>query len=50
MSVAGTPPEADTPLIIDPDTVLARSIAFQRLEPVARRHAQKLKGRSGVDL
>jgi hypothetical protein len=30
------PEKADSPLIVDPDTVLPPAIAFQSLEPVAR--------------
>jgi hypothetical protein len=30
------PLKADTPLLVDPDAVLASVLAFQRLEPVAR--------------
>jgi len=32
------PAEADAPLVVDADAVLARSAAFQRLQPVARGH------------
>jgi hypothetical protein len=35
--------EADTELIVDPDAVLVRPIANQRLQPIARRHSQGLK-------
>src|ERR1700678_74539 len=34
------PTEADTPLLIDADTVGARPIALELLEPVSRRHPQ----------
>jgi len=34
------PHEADTPLPIDPDAVLAGSIALQRLEVIVRRHGK----------
>ena len=36
------PPEADTPLIIDSDTVLSCSITAQMLEPIARRNPKIL--------
>ena len=36
------PPEADTPLIIDSDTVLPCSITAQMLEPIARRNPKIL--------
>ena len=36
------PLEADTPLIIDSDTVLPRTVTAQTLEPVARRNPRLL--------
>jgi hypothetical protein len=50
VSIAGTPSEANAPLIIDPDTVLTSPVAFQDLQPVARRNAEKVKSRRGIDL
>jgi len=44
------PPEADTPLIIDSNTVLSRSITAQMLEPVARRNPKILETTRGVNL
>jgi len=44
------PPEADTPLIIDSDTVLSCSITAQMLEPVARRNPKILETPRGVTL
>ena len=44
------PPKADTPLIIDSDTVLPRTITAQTLEPVARRNPQILQTTRSVDL
>ena len=44
------PPEADTPLIVDSDTVLARTITAQTLEPVARRNPKILETTRSVDL
>ena len=44
------PPEANTPLIIDSDTVLARTISAQTLEPVARRNPKILETTRSVDL
>jgi hypothetical protein len=38
--VALMPPEADPPLIIDPDTVLSRPIPLELLEAVARRRSE----------
>jgi hypothetical protein len=34
--------KADTPLVVDADAVLAFSIAFKRLQKVARRDAQAI--------
>ena len=36
------PPKADSPLIVDSDTVLARTITAQTLEPIARRNPKIL--------
>ena len=44
------PPEADTPLIIDSDTVLSCSITAQMLKPVARRNPKILQTTRGVNL
>ena len=44
------PPEADTPLIVDSDTVLARTITAQTLEPVARRNPEILQTARSVNL
>ena len=44
------PPEADTPLIVDSDTVLPGPITAQMLEPVARRDPEVLQTTRGVDL
>jgi len=35
-------PETDSPLVVHGDRVLARPIALQRMEPIARRNAQNL--------
>jgi hypothetical protein len=46
-----TPPtEADPPLIIDPDTELAGSKAFQRLQPIAGRDPQVIQARRNLEL
>lgn len=34
------PNEADTPLVVDPDAVLANPVALQRFQAVARRRTQ----------
>ena len=44
------PREADTPLIINSDTVLARTITAQTLEPVARRNPKILQMTCSVNL
>ena len=44
------PPKADTPLIIDSDTVLPRTITAQTLEPIARRNPKILQTTRSVDL
>ena len=44
------PPEADTPLIVDSNTVLSRSITAQTLEPVTRRNPEVLQTTRGVNL
>lgn len=44
------PPEADTPLIVDSDTVLARTITAQTLEPVTRRNPEVFQTTRSVDL
>jgi hypothetical protein len=40
ISIAVFPNETDTPLIIDPDTVLSFSRSFQRLKPIGRWHTE----------
>ena len=44
------PDKADTPLVVDANAVLPRPVALQRLEPVARREAQSVKARRGMEL
>jgi hypothetical protein len=43
VGLAVAPDEANPPLIIDPDAMLAGPITFERLEPVAGRNAQILQ-------
>lgn len=43
------PFEADPPLIVDADAVLAPTIAVQRLQTVARRHTQVVESLRGID-
>lgn len=42
------PHEANPPLIVDANTVLSHSIAFQSLKSITRRHTQILKSHCGV--
>ena len=42
--IGGAPDEADAPLIVDADAVLASAIALEGLEPVAGRNAQVGEG------
>ena len=44
------PPEADTPLIIDSDTVLPRTITAQTLESVTRRNPEVFQTARSVNL
>jgi hypothetical protein len=44
------PTKAEAPLIIDPNTVLARSFSFQCFEAIARWHAQVIQSRSDLKL
>ena len=44
------PPKADTPLIINSDTVLPRPITAQTLKPIARRNPKILETTRSVDL
>ena len=44
------PPKADTPLIIDSDTVLPRTITAQTLKLVARRNPKILQTTRSVNL
>ena len=42
--IGGAPDETDAPLIVDADAVLARTIALERLEPIAGRDAKVSEG------
>ena len=44
------PPEADTPLIVDSNTVLSRSITAQTLESAARRDPEVFQTTRGINL
>ena len=43
------PAETDPPLVVDPDAVLPRPIAFELLEPVTRWNPEVLKGFGSVE-
>jgi hypothetical protein len=45
-----SPDEADTPLLINTDTVLSSPVIFQRFQPVAGRYLQILKNCRPVQL
>jgi hypothetical protein len=50
MRIAGTPPETNPPLIIDPDAVLTGPVALQRLKPIAWWDAQEFQGGRSMNL
>jgi hypothetical protein len=50
MSVVVDPPEADAPLIVDPDAVLTRATASQPFESIARGHVQVVERDGSVEL
>jgi len=43
------PSEADSPLLVDPDTVGAGAIALELLQPVSRRHSEIIERLRGVE-
>ena len=49
MGIAVRPPEADAPLIVDPDAMLAGTVALQFLQPVAGRHPQIRQRLGGIN-
>lgn len=50
IGVAAFPAKANPPLVIDSYAVLSRTIAFERLQPIARRNTQGIEPRRGVKL
>jgi hypothetical protein len=40
VGVSVAPHKTDTPLVVDADTVLARTVTFQLMKSVTRRHSQ----------
>jgi hypothetical protein len=49
MGISIGPPEADAPLIVDPDTILTGTVALELLQPVAGRHLQVLQRLRSID-
>jgi hypothetical protein len=47
--MAAVEPKADTPLIVDPDRILASPISFQELQPVGWRHPQVIDPGCRID-
>jgi hypothetical protein len=45
----GGPPEADSPLLVDPDAVFADAITLQLLKPIARRDTQVTEHVGGIE-
>jgi len=43
------PPEAHSPLLVDPNAVGAGSVALELLKPVSRRYPQIVEGLGGVE-
>jgi hypothetical protein len=43
-------PEADTPLVIDRDRMLASPISFERMEAIPRGHFEVVQHRGQVDI
>jgi hypothetical protein len=50
LSASGRPTEAHTELIVYPDTMLARSISFERLKSITRRYAQIVQASCDLEL
>ena len=48
--LAVAPDKTQPPLIVNADAVLAEPITLQRLQVIARRHAQKIQCRGGMQL
>ena len=46
LDIAVHPNEADSPLIIDPNTMLSASLTPQRFQPIGRRYTQVDQGSS----
>ena len=48
MRVIFLPKETDTPLVIDPNAVLTRAVALERLKMITRRGSQVIQPGTGV--
>jgi len=48
--IASSPAEADAPLIVDPDAMLALSVAFQSFESVSRWDAKVVQSAGAMNL
>src|SRR6185312_4768911 len=49
MGVATLPEEADAPLVVDPDAVLAFAVALQGFQAIGWRNAEVIQGRRGIE-
>jgi hypothetical protein len=49
VGVPGPPAEADPPLLVDANAVLARPVTLELLESIRRRDSQVLQGRRGIE-
>ncbi len=50
MRITVTPGDANAPLIVDPNAVHPRPVAFQQLKLVSRRHAKILQPHSPIQV
>ncbi len=49
LGIGSAPDEADAPLFVDADAMLALSVSFERLEAIARRELKEFKLHGRVD-
>nr|WP_304595633.1 hypothetical protein [Opitutus sp. ER46] len=47
--ISASPPEADSPLVVNADAVLSFACSTQRLEAISRRHFKELEFDGGID-
>jgi hypothetical protein len=50
ITISGRPAKIQTPLIVNPDAGLTRTVTTQRLKTVARRGTKEVKGRGSIQL